>query len=76
MTNAQTVLLFRDDPLVVGPANQVVTEKNLYKAYNANIQILEIMDKANNPIRICTPRFDSFFDEVERPLDEMEIPLN
>ncbi len=76
MTNAKTVFLFRDDPLVVGPAEKVITEKNLYKAYHANIQILEIMDKANNPIRICTPRFDSFFDEMERPLDEMEISLD
>lgn len=58
MCNAKTLLLFRNDPFVFGDAVQIITEKNLYEAYHANIQILEILDKAGNPIRICTPRFD------------------
>ncbi|MCD7981331.1 MAG: ABC transporter ATP-binding protein [Clostridiales bacterium] len=61
MCRAKTLMLFRNDPYLFGDASQVITEKNLYAAYHANIQILEILDKAGDPIRICTPRFDRFW---------------
>lgn len=57
MCNAKTLLLFRNQPFVFGDAVRVITERNLYEAYHADIQILEILDKTGNPIRICTPRF-------------------
>ncbi len=60
MCNAKTLMLFRNEPFLFGDAVKVITEKNLYEAYHANIQILEVLDQAGNPVRICTPRFDRF----------------
>ncbi len=57
MTGAKTAMLFRNDPIEFGPANEVITEKNLYKAYQTDIQILEVIDKDGHPVKICTPRF-------------------
>lgn len=60
MCNARTLLLFRNEPFVFGDVSKVITEKNLYEAYHANVQILEILDKSGTPVKICTPRFDRF----------------
>lgn len=57
MCDAKTAVMFRNDPLIFGDANQVITEQNLHRAYNADIQILEVIDPSGNPIRICTPKF-------------------
>jgi iron complex transport system ATP-binding protein len=59
MCQAKTAILFRNDPLVFGDCNEVITDKNLYKAYQTQMQILEVIDLSGKPIRICTPRFES-----------------
>ncbi|SDB01757.1 ABC transporter ATP-binding protein [Eubacterium oxidoreducens] len=57
MCNAKTAMLFRNDPIIFGEASRVITEKNLYKAYQTDIQILEVIDQDGCPVKICTPRF-------------------
>ena len=57
MCQAKTAMLFRNDPLVFGPCNRVITKENLYKAYQADIDILEVLDPRGNPIRVCAPGF-------------------
>lgn len=58
MCSAKTLMLFRNDPLVFGDCNKVITEQNLYLAYHARIRILEIIDSLGNPIRVCRPCFE------------------
>ena len=55
LLNAKTLILFKNDPVVVGNANEVVTEKSLKSAYNANIRVVEIIDDKGNPVRVCIP---------------------
>lgn len=57
MCDAKVLLLYRNDPMVFGEAAKVITEKNLYQAYQAGVQILEILDKDGHLVRVCTPRF-------------------
>lgn len=57
MCDAKVLLLYRNDPMIFGEAAKVITEKNLYQAYQAGVQILEILDKDGHLVRVCTPRF-------------------
>ncbi|MCD8019471.1 MAG: ABC transporter ATP-binding protein [Clostridiales bacterium] len=57
MCHAKTAVLFRNAPMVFGDAHRVITEENLYKAYNTDIEVLEVLDAEGNPIRLCTPGF-------------------
>ncbi len=57
MCQAKTAMLFRNDPLVFGSCNRVITKENLYKAYQTDIEILEVLDSGGNPVRVCTPGF-------------------
>lgn len=56
LMDAKTLILFRHEPAVWGSANEVVTEKNLKKAYDARIRVVEIMDEQTyTPVRVCIP---------------------
>lgn len=57
MCQAKTAMLFRNDPLVFGSCNRVITKENLYKAYQTDIDILEVLDSRGNPVRVCAPGF-------------------
>lgn len=57
LTRAKTAVMFRNEPLVFGECNSVITKENLYKAYRTDIEIIEIIDPAGNPIRVCTPGY-------------------
>lgn len=57
MCHSKTAMLFRNDPLVFGEANRVITKENLYKAYGTEIEILEVLDAYGNPVRLCSPGF-------------------
>lgn len=57
MCSAKTAMMFRNDPLVFGPCNRVITKENLYKAYHTDIEILEVLDASGYPVRVCTPGF-------------------
>ena len=55
LLNAKTLILFKKDPPVSGPANTVINERTLKMAYNANIRVVEILDRRGEPVRICLP---------------------
>jgi iron complex transport system ATP-binding protein len=54
---AKTALLLRNQPMIFGEASKVITEKNLYAAYETDIQILEVLTGAGKPIHVVSPRF-------------------
>ena len=57
LTRAKTAMLFRNDPLVFGECNKVITKENLYKAYRTDIEVIEILSPDGHPIRVVTPGF-------------------
>lgn len=57
MCHAKTAMMFRNDPLVFGPSELVITSENLYKAYQADIEVLNVLDAHGNPVRLCAPAF-------------------
>lgn len=68
MTGAKTAMLFRNDPFVFGPGEQVITKDNLYKAYHTDIEILSMIDSEGKPVRVCAPGFHEMNDEEpEKP---------
>jgi iron complex transport system ATP-binding protein len=54
LLDVKTLLLCRDPPALFGSAAHVVTEKNLKRAYQADIRVVEIIDEGR-PKRICLP---------------------
>lgn len=54
---ARTALLIRNQPLLFGPAEQVITERNLQAAYHTDVQILRIITPEGVPKTLVTPRF-------------------
>lgn len=57
LCNAKTLLIIREEPVIFGDAVTVITEKNLNKAYGADIRILEVLDHSGETLRVCSPRF-------------------
>ena len=57
MCHAKTAMMFRHDPLVFGDCNRVITKENLYKAYNTDIEVVEVLDAYGNPVKLCAPGF-------------------
>ena len=55
LLQTQTLLLLHGAPAIFGPAAAVVTEKNLKAAYHATIRVVEIVDDAGKPVRVCLP---------------------
>ncbi len=60
MCGAKTALLIRNGPLLFGEANEIITERNLYAAYQTDIQILEVIGAGGEPIRVVSPRFRTY----------------
>jgi len=57
MTKAKTALLFRNEPMVFGTCDEVVTNRNLQNAYKTDIQVLEIMTPDGETTKVIHPRF-------------------
>ena len=56
LLNAKTLILFRSRPPLFGEANEIITEKNLKRAYNARIRVVEILDEETfQQVRVCIP---------------------
>ena len=56
LLNAKTLILFRGRPPLFGEANEIITEKNLKRAYNARIHVVEILDEETfQQVRVCIP---------------------
>lgn len=58
LLNAKTLILFKNDVPVYGPAGSVINERTLKKAYNANIRVVEIVNRQGEPVRVCLPILD------------------
>lgn len=56
MCGAKTALLVRNSPVIFGPSDDVITERNLYEAYHTQIQILEVIGAGNTPLKVVVPR--------------------
>jgi iron complex transport system ATP-binding protein len=56
MCRAKTALLLRGQPALFGPADAVVTERSLYQAYQAKIQILDVIGADDIPLKVVVPR--------------------
>ncbi len=57
MAQSKVALMRRNAPVLFGPSNEVITERNLYEAYHTDIQILEVLDHSGKPLRVVAPRF-------------------
>ena len=55
LLDAKTLVLFKNAPAVVGSAREVVNDKALKAAYNADIRVVEILDDHGKPVRVCLP---------------------
>ena len=55
LLDARTALIIPGEQVVFGPADQVVTERNLKRAYHATIRVVEILDDWRRPVRVCLP---------------------
>ena len=55
MCNSNVVLLQRDNPVVFGPAVEVITERNMQQAYGVNIRIVEFVNSDGEIMRMCAP---------------------
>ena len=56
MCRAKTALLLRGQPAIFGEADAVITERNLYEAYHAKIQILDVIGADDIPLKVVVPR--------------------
>ncbi len=59
LLDAKTAVIMPGEPVVFGPSSVVVTEKNLMRAYNATIRVVEIVDEYGHPVRVCLPLLNS-----------------
>ena len=55
LLDSETAVIIPGEPVVFGSSRVVVTEKNLKRAYNATIRVVEILDDGGNPVRVCLP---------------------
>lgn len=68
LLEAETVIIIPHEPVVFGPSRAVVTEKNLKRAYNATIRVVEISDDEGRPVRVCLPMLHSRKDVASHAL--------
>lgn len=55
LLEAKTALIIPGEEVVFGEARDVVTERNLKRAYHATIRVVEILDEYSRPVRVCLP---------------------
>jgi iron complex transport system ATP-binding protein len=56
LCRAKTALLMRNQPVIFGSADSVITERNLYETYKTEIQILEVIGSGDEPLKVVVPR--------------------
>ncbi len=59
MLHAKAVLLQRNRAPQFGQADDIITERNMYSAYNTRVQILEVIGAEGIPMKVVTPHFES-----------------
>ncbi|MDD7409299.1 MAG: ABC transporter ATP-binding protein [Anaerovoracaceae bacterium] len=55
LLDAKTAVIIPGEEVIFGDSSKVVTEKNLKKAYKADIRVVEIVDDTGHPTRVCIP---------------------
>lgn len=55
MCDSKVVLLQRNAPIIFGKAGDVITHKNLNDAYKIDVKVMEFINDAGKPTRICVP---------------------
>ncbi|MGI6205492.1 MAG: ABC transporter ATP-binding protein [Anaerovoracaceae bacterium] len=58
LCDASVVLITKERQVICGPAAQVLTERNLYKAYGVRARIVQFQDETGETVRMCAPRFE------------------
>ena len=53
--NAKTALILRNQPMLFGSADRIITERNMYEAYHTDVQILEVIGKGGHPRKVIVP---------------------
>lgn len=57
MTGANVALFMRNDPMIFGRAQDVITTRNIQKAYGVGVKIVNFTHENNEPMRMCAPVF-------------------
>ena len=57
MCNSQVVLLRKDELPICGQAQDVITDRNMRRAYGVNIKVVEYVNSNNEITRKCAPMF-------------------
>ena len=55
--NSLVVLLRKDEPPTCGRAVDVITDRNMKRAYGVNVKIVEYVNEKNEICRKCAPVF-------------------
>ena len=58
MCDSKVVFLRRNAPVVTGPVETIITEKNMMDVYGVKIRVLEFLDEKNRVSRVCSPLLD------------------
>ena len=56
MCDAKTALMLPGRSVLFGTADEIITRRNLFEAYNAKIQILEVICADGMPFKVVVPR--------------------
>lgn len=57
MCNSQVMLLLKDEPPVAGSAKDVITDRNMKRAYGIDVRIVEYVNTNGEITRKCAPIF-------------------
>jgi iron complex transport system ATP-binding protein len=55
MCGSNVVLLRKDQPMIFGPADRVITEDHMRSAYGVDIRIIEFINARDQVTRLCAP---------------------
>lgn len=58
LIDSRVVFLRRDAPVVTGPVQDIITEKNMLDVYGVKIRVIEFLDEKNRVGRVCSPLLD------------------
>ncbi len=59
LLDSETIIIMPGEPSLAGHSSVIVTERNLKRAYNATIRVVEIVDDEGHPVRVCLPLLKS-----------------
>lgn len=57
MTHANVALFKKAQPMVFGPATEIITRRNIQEAYGINVKLVEFTHDNQEVMRTCAPEF-------------------